>query len=79
MAQKLLALNTTYGEPTVTAAEVSLEGELKIKVYAQAGEPSLTEDEMLALWIDTDDSNKVRLIFKKSAAYGGQQVAVELT
>jgi len=51
-------------------------GELKIKVYSQDAEPTLGADQRLAIWIDTDDSNKVYLIFRRGT---DDQVSVELS
>ena len=50
-------------------------GELKIKVFAQASEPTLNADEYMAIWKDTDDLNRVYLLFRRGV---GDQVAVEL-
>jgi len=50
--------------------------EVKIKVYAQATEPTLTKTESMAIWRDTDDSNRIYLIFRRGAS---DQVKVELT
>lgn len=51
-------------------------GELKIKLYSQAAEPALSADDYLALWKDTDDSNRIYLVFRRGT---GDQVKVELT
>ena len=50
-------------------------GEFSMKVYSQAAEPTLGDDNRLAMWIDTDDSNKVFLLFRRGA---GDHVSVEL-
>lgn len=50
--------------------------ELAIKLYSQDAEPTLTADNYLALWKDTNDSNRTYLIFKRGAA---DQIKVELT
>lgn len=49
--------------------------EVKIKVYSQAAEPTLAKAESLAVWIDTDDSNRQYLISKAGAG----QKKVEFT
>jgi len=49
--------------------------EIKIKVYSQNSEPALSADSKMAIWIDTDDSNRVYLVFRRGT---GDQVAVEL-
>lgn len=41
--------------------------EIKIKVFSQAGEPTLSADHRIAFWIDTDQSNKVYLIFRRGS------------
>jgi hypothetical protein len=51
-------------------------GELKIKVYSQDAEPTLGADQRLAMWIDTNDSNRVYFIFRRGV---GDQVLVELS
>jgi len=50
--------------------------DVKIKTYSQASEPTLLEDEATAFWEDTDDSNKIYLIFRRGAA---DQVKIQLT
>jgi len=55
--------------------DTSIEGELKIKVYSQTTEPELNENNNMAIWIDTSDSNRVWLMFRRGAA---DIVAVEL-
>jgi len=50
-------------------------GELKIKVYAQDAEPTLSADEFMAIWKDTDDSNRIYLVFRRAES---DQVLVEL-
>jgi len=51
-------------------------GELTIKVYSQAAEPTLDTDHKMCIWIDTDDSDRVYLVFRRGNA---DQVKVELT
>lgn len=50
--------------------------ELKIKTYSQDAEPTLSADQFIAFWIDTDDSNRVYLVYRRGS---GDQVKVELT
>ncbi len=50
------------------------DGELNIKYYEQAGEPTVATDGNAVLWKDTDDS-RVYLVFKNSDG----QKKVELT
>lgn len=50
--------------------------EIKIKVYSQDDEPTLGADQKLAMWIDTNDANRVRMIFRRGV---GDQTSVELT
>lgn len=59
-----------------STGNIALAGELKIKVYSQASEPTLNADSYMAIWIDTDDSNKVYLVFRRGT---GDQVKIELT
>ena len=47
-----------------------------MRVYSQAAEPVLSIEHELAIWIDTDDSDKVYLVYRRGA---GDQVMVELT
>lgn len=60
---------------------IEIEGELKIKVYAQDNEPTLGADQRLAIWQDTNDSNRIYLIFKRGFTASGvaEQVKSELT
>ena len=51
------------------------DNEIKIKVYSQTTEPTLSADSKMAMWIDTDDANKVYLIFRRGTS---DQVKVEL-
>ncbi len=50
--------------------------EIKIKLYSQDAEPTLSADEVMSIWKDTNDSNKVYLIFRRGS---GDQVSVELS
>ena len=52
------------------------ETELKIKVYNQPTQPTMTTDLSLAIWEDTSDSGHVYFLFRK---IGGTIVAVDLT
>ncbi len=72
-------IQNSDGEATITMnadQHVALAGELSIKVYSQASEPTLSADNYMAIWIDTDDSNKVYLVFRRGT---GDQVKVQLT
>jgi hypothetical protein len=55
--------------------KLAKDAEIAIKVYSQNGEPTLSADNNMAIWIDTDDSNRVYLLFRRGT---GDQVAVEL-
>jgi len=55
--------------------EATAVGELKIKVFRQAAQPTLSADDVMAYWVDTDASNQVFLMFRESA---GNTVLVEL-
>jgi len=61
---------------TGTTNDFDITGELSIKVYSQASEPVLGQDNRIAMWIDTDDSNRVYVLFRRGS---GDQVAVELS
>jgi len=47
-----------------------------LKVYDQAAIPTLDTDNKAAIWVDSDDSDRVYLVFRRGA---GDQVKVELT
>jgi len=51
------------------------ENEIAIKVYSQDEEPALSADQKMAIWIDTNDSNKVYIVFRRGSE---DQVKVEL-
>lgn len=55
----------------------TIEGELKIKTYSQAVEPTLSADQRMAIWEDTSVSGspKVYLVYRRGT---GDQVSVEL-
>jgi len=67
--------NSNPGEALDVTGNIKCSGTLQIKVYSQDAEPTLSTDETLAMWIDTNDSNRVYLIFRRGS---GDQVAVEL-
>ena len=46
-----------------------------MKVYSQNDEPSLDIDHKMCIWIDTDDADRVYLVFRRGAA---DQVKIEL-
>jgi len=50
--------------------------DLVLKAYEQDDEPTLDTDNKAAIWIDTNDSNRVYLVFRRGS---GDQVKVELT
>ena len=50
-------------------------GELQIQLFSQNEEPVLAEDNNLAMWIDTDDANRVYMVYRRGS---GDQVKVEL-
>jgi hypothetical protein len=64
---------TTDGN--IQALDIVATGELTIKVYDQAAEPTLDVDNKLALWKDSDDSDRTYLVFRRGA---GDQIKVEL-
>lgn len=50
--------------------------DVMIKTYTQAAEPTLDTNNKAAFWIDSDNANRVYLIFRRGI---GDQVKVELT
>jgi len=50
--------------------------EITLKVYEQDDEPELTEDHKAAIWIDSNDSDRVRFLFRRGA---GDIVRTELS
>ena len=56
--------------------DLNVVGELTIKVYSQDSQPTLDADNKLAMWIDTNDSDRVYLLFRRDS---GDQVGIELT
>jgi hypothetical protein len=56
--------------------KLAKDSEIAIKLYSQNAEPTLAADNNLAIWIDTDDSNRVYLLYRRGS---GDQVAVELS
>jgi hypothetical protein len=55
---------------------LQISGEMLCKVFDQAGEPSLGADNRFAWWKDSDDSDRIYLIFRRGS---GDNVVVELT
>lgn len=47
-----------------------------LPVYRQAAEPTLAENDDSAIWVDTDDSDRTYLVFRRGT---GDQVKVELS
>lgn len=61
----------------IRAADLIIKNaDMPIKVFAQDGEPTLDGTLTIAIWKDTNDSNRCYLITKRGTA---DQVAVELT
>ena len=65
----------TQNTDTGTSNNFDVTGEISIKLYSQNDEPTLGQDNRIAIWIDTDDSNRVYLLYRRGV---GDQVAVEL-
>ena len=55
---------------------LQVEGEMLCKVYDQAAEPTLGADQRFAFWKDSDDSDKIYLIFRRGS---GDHVKIQLT
>jgi hypothetical protein len=49
--------------------------EVKIKVYSQTTEPTLSKSDSMAIWIDTDDSNRTYILVNSSSG----QKKIEVT
>lgn len=49
--------------------------ERKLKVYVQTAEPTLANDYDTCIWVDSDDSNRTYLVFRRGA---GDQISVEM-
>ena len=60
-----------YSETTNDGSVIS-----RIAYYAQAAEPTLSQDNTCAMWKDTDDSNRVYFVFRRGS---GDQLKLELT
>lgn len=56
--------------------DLEVKGDLTIKVYSQDAKPTLDTNNKMAIWIDTNDSNRVYLVFRRG---NGDHVTVELT
>ncbi|KKN82811.1 hypothetical protein LCGC14_0306350 [marine sediment metagenome] len=65
----------TQNTDTGASGDFTITGELTIKVYSQDAEPTLNTDSKMAVWIDTNDSNRVYLIFRRGS---GDHVKIEL-
>jgi hypothetical protein len=53
---------------TDASGNMSITGELKIRVFRQASQPALFADDYMAIWVDTDDSNRTYLMFRESSS-----------
>jgi hypothetical protein len=62
---------------TYAEGDLNVSGELKIKVYQQNGKPTLGADHNIAIWIDTNDSNRTYLVFRRGAS-ASEHIGVEL-
>lgn len=70
--RRLLSIRNNYRERVAFLPE----GEMKIRVFSQDAEPTLSADNFMAMWIDTNDSNRVYLLFRRGS---GDHVKIELT
>lgn len=66
-----------YGVMAATPASQSLRAnaDVRINVYQQTTEPTINTDKHMAIWEDTDDSNRVYLVYRRGT---GDQVKIEL-
>jgi hypothetical protein len=63
------------GEAEIDGA-LFCDGDFYPPLYQQDAEPTLSADNQIAIWEDTNDSDRVRLVYRRGS---GDQVAVELT
>jgi hypothetical protein len=65
---------------TLDTNKLTKDTEVAIKVYSQTTEPVLAANNNMAIWIDTDDSNRTYIIFRRPDLGTGfsRQVKVEL-
>ena len=64
------------GEILVEAPDINLQGDVNLNTYRQDAEPTINADDESAIWVDTNDSDRVWLLFRRGT---GDQVKVELT
>ena len=69
------ALRHTQGTDAGASGSFNIVGELTIKVYSQDAEPTLDTNNKMAIWIDTNDSNRTYLLFRRGS---GDHLKVEL-
>jgi len=60
----------------LSANTISANGPFTIQKYNQGSEPTISADGYMVLWINSNDANRVYLIFRRGS---GDQVKVELT
>lgn len=65
----------TDGTTPITGAQ-TFNSEIKVLLYAQAAQPTMAADNFMAFWQDTDDSDKIYLLYRKT---GGTVVKVLLS
>jgi hypothetical protein len=75
-AGTIVATNVQAAINELDTEKLAKDTEISIKVYSQNDEPTLTADNNMAMWINTNDSNRVYILFRRAS---GDQVAVELT
>jgi len=56
--------------------DLKILGDTSIKTYSQNNEPTLDTDEKCCFWKDTDDANKIYLVYRRGV---GDQVKIQLT
>jgi len=62
----------------IVQGDLFVGGDLTIKVYSQDAEPTLDTNNKMAIWIDTNDSDRVYLLFMRGSGVPAQ-VKIELT
>jgi len=70
-----LAIEIKSTGNTEIANDLKVLGDTSIKTYAQIGEPALDTDGKCCFWKDTDDANKIYLVYRRGV---GDQVKIQL-
>lgn len=60
----------------IDSVSVDGDGCLCIPTFRQDAEPTLSSDNLICFWVDTNDNNRTYLVFRES---DGNQLKIELT